>query len=153
LFCQGLPELLFTDNETNTRRLYNYDNGTRHTKDGINEFIVHGARDAVNRDEVGTKAAAHYPLTIGPGETRTIRLRLTDLRIPPAKSDPFNGGFEKVFSERQREADEFYDSVIPAHLSEDAKKVMRQALGGLLWSKQFYYYDLRSWLKGDPAGP
>ena len=153
LFCNGMPELLFTENETNTRRLYNYENGTRYAKDGINDYVVHGVKDAVNPVKSGTKAAAHYPLTLGPGETKTIKLRLTDLEIPPENSDPCNGKFDATFDERKREADEFYDSVTPEHISEDAKAVMRQALGGLLWSKQFYYYDMGSWLKGDPAEP
>ena len=153
LFCNGMPELLFTENETNTRRLYNYENGTRHAKDGINDYVVHGVKDSVNPAKTGTKAAAHYPLTLGPGETKTIKLRLTDLEIPPENSDPCNGKFDATFDERKREADEFYDSVTPEHISEDAKAVMRQALGGLLWSKQFYYYDMGSWLKGDPAEP
>ena len=153
MFCNGMPELLFTENETNTRRLYNYENGTRYAKDGINDYVVHGVKDAVNPVKSGTKAAAHYPLTMGPGETKTIKLRLTDLEIPPENSDPCNGKFDATFDERKREADEFYDSVTPEHISEDAKAVMRQALGGLLWSKQFYYYDMGSWLKGDPAEP
>jgi len=153
LFCNGMPELLFTENETNTRRLYNYENGTRHAKDAINDYVVHGVKDAVNPAKAGTKAAAHYPLTLGPGERKTIKLRLTDLEIPPENSDPCNGKFDATFDERKREADEFYDSVTPEHLSQDAKSVMRQALGGLLWSKQFYYYDMGSWLKGDPAEP
>ncbi len=153
LFCNGAPELLFTQNETNTRLLYNYENGTRHAKDGINDYIVHGIKDAVNPAKTGTKAAAHYPLTIGPGETKTIKLRLTDLEIPPTNSDPCNGKFDAMFDERKREADEFYNEVTPRNISQDAKAVMRQALGGLLWSKQFYYYDMRSWLKGDPAEP
>ena len=130
LFCNGMPELLFTENETNTRRLYNYENGTRHAKDGINDYVVHGAKDAVNPAKSGTKAAAHYPLTLGPGEAKTIKLRLTDLEIPPENSDPSNGKFDATFDERKREADEFYDSVTPPDLSQDAKSVMRQALGG-----------------------
>jgi hypothetical protein len=92
-------------------------------------------------------------MSLGPGETKTIKLRLTDLEIPPTNSDPCNGRFDSTFEERKREADEFYETVTPQHLSQDAKAVMRQALGGLLWSKQFYYYDLGSWLKGDPAEP
>jgi len=153
LFCQGAPDLLFTENETNTRRLYNYQNGTRHAKDGINDYIVHGDIDAVNAARTGTKAAAHYRLKLGSGETRTIKLRLTDLEIPPTNGDPCNGKFDSIFEERQRETDEFFDVVTPEGLSDDAKRVMRQALAGLLWSKQFYYYDMGSWLKGDPAEP
>jgi hypothetical protein len=153
LFCDGLPEVLFTENETNTRRLYDYQNGTTHAKDGINDYIVHGAKDAVNNANTGTKAAAHYPLLLAAGETKTIKLRLTDLQIPPDNQDPFNGGYEKIFKDRRSEADDFYNQITPAHLSDDTRKVMRQALGGLLWSKQFYYYDLGTWLKGDPVGP
>jgi hypothetical protein len=153
LFCQGLPELLFTENETNTRRLYGYENGTSHAKDAINDYLVHRAKDAVSPAHTGTKAAAHYWLLIEPGQTKTLRLRLTDLEVPPSDGDPCNGQFDKIFADRQREADEFYDTIIPGHLSQDAKGVMRKALGGMLWSKQFYYYDLGRWLKGDPAGP
>ena len=153
LFCQGAPELLFTDNETNTQRLYGHENGNRYSKDGINDYIVNGVRSAVNGSKSGTKAAAHYPLTVGAGESRIIRLRLTDLEISPSDGDPCNGQFDKIIAERKREADEFYDSITPQHLSSDSKGVMRKALAGLLWSKQFYYYDMGSWLKGDPAGP
>ena len=153
LFCNGTPELLFTENETNSRRLYGNANGNQFAKDGINDFIVNGDKSAINSTLNGTKAAAHYKLTLAPGETTTIKLRLTDLEIPPANGDPCNGKFESIFKERIEEANEFYSAVIPDHLSDDAKNVMRQALGGLLWSKQYYYYDLGSWLKGDPAGP
>jgi hypothetical protein len=153
LFCNGMPELLFTENETNTRRLYNDQSNSRYAKDGINDFVVNGDKDAVNPAKMGTKAAAHYPLTLGPGETKTIKLRLTDLEIPPTSNDPCNGTFDAMFVERKSEADEFYEAVTPEHLSPDARGVMRQALGGLLWSKQFYYFDMRSWLKGDPTEP
>lgn len=153
LFCQDRPDLLFTENETNNNRLYESENRTPYVKDGINDYIVGGAKAAVNPAHTGTKAAAHYSFNLEAGESQTIRLRLTDLEIPPSSGDPFNGGFEKVFAERQSEADEFYAGVIPADLSDDARNVMRQALGGMLWSKQFYYYDLRHWLEGDPAMP
>ena len=153
LFCQGSPELLFTENETNARRLYGYENGERYKKDAINDYLVDGAADAINPAKTGTKAAAYYPLVIGAGEEKAIKLRLTDLVVPPANGNPFNDRFDEVFGKRQAEADEFYASIIPEHVSPDAKSVMRQALGGLLWSKQFYYYDLGAWLKGDPAGP
>ncbi|MEN3333285.1 MAG: hypothetical protein V7641_2650 [Blastocatellia bacterium] len=153
LFCQGAPELLFTENETNTRRLYNQDNGSQFFKDGINDYVVQGKQDAVNSRLNGTKSAAHYPLSIAPGETQVVKLRLTDLKIPPTNGDPCGSGFDKVFAERQREADEFYATVIPDHVSDDSQRVMRQSLAGLLWSKQFYYYDVRNWLKGDPGSP
>jgi len=153
LYCESLPELLFTENETNSRRLYGSENDSPYVKDGINEYIVHGAKHAVNPEQVGTKAAAHYPLTIGPGESVTVRLRFTKAELSPTGKGPFGADFDRIFSERQREADEFYATVIPGSLSPDARNVMRQSFGGLLWSKQFYHYDVSRWLKGDPAGP
>jgi len=153
LYCDGLPELLFTENETNKRRLYGAENDTPYVKDAINEYIVHGAKDAVNPERVGTKTAAHYPLMIGPGDSGTIRLRLTDAELSPTGKGPFGADFDRIFSERRREADEFYATVIPDDLSQDARNVMRQSFGGLLWSKQFYHYDVARWLRGDPAGP
>jgi hypothetical protein len=149
LLAGGAPRLLFTDNETNARRLWGLDNPSRYVKDGIGEAIVHGRADAVNPDGVGTKAAVHYPLTVGPGEAATVRLRLTD-RPGPA---PFGSEFDEVIATRLGEADEFYATVIPAHLSPDARAVARQAFAGLLWTKQFYHLDLARWLRGDPAMP
>ncbi len=149
LLCAGAPTLLFTENETNARRLWGLENPTPWVKDGIDEAIVQGRAEAVNPTPVGTKMAAHHRLRLGPGEHGTIRLRLTD-RPGPA---PFGPAFDATFAERRREADEFYATVIPAELSEDARNVMRQALAGLLWSKQFYHYDVSRWLRGDPAFP
>jgi hypothetical protein len=151
LSCEGTPELLFTENESNIRRLYGAENSTRYVKDGINNYIVHGVQEAVNPEQRGTKAAAHYPLLVGPGETVTVRLRFND-RAPVSK-DLFGADFERIFSDRQREADEFYAAVTPEGLSADARNVMRQALAGLLWSKQFYAYEVSRWLKGDPSEP
>jgi len=142
LSCDGPAALLFTENETNTERLFGTPNRTPYVKDGIDSYIVHGRREAVNPDQIGTKAAAHYPLTVGAGESRTIRLRLHDAALP----SPFDGGFEAAALARRREADQFYASVIPASLDADAANVMRQALAGMLWSKQFYYYDVDRWL-------
>lgn len=153
LFCDGSPELLFTENDTNTERLYGSPNKSRYVKDGINNYIVEGEHDAVNPQLSGTKAAAHYRLTLAPGETKTLKLRLTDLEIGPAKYDPFGGDFDPIFTERKTEADQFYAGIIPEAISDDARNVMRQAFAGLLWSKQYYYYDVRKWLKGDPAQP
>lgn len=153
LYCEDLPALLFTGNDTNSQRLYEADNGIPYVKDGINEYIVHGAKGAVNPKPVGTKAAAHYPLTLGPGETATVRLRLTDTEVLLTGEEPLSADFHRIFSERQREADEFYASVIPPDLSPDARNVMRQAFAGLLWSKQFYHYVVSQWLTGDPALP
>jgi hypothetical protein len=144
------PELLFTENETNTKRLFFYDNGSPYTKDGINDFIVNGKTVAVNPAQTGTKACAHYQLNIAAGRNATVKMRLTNT-VPT--SDAIGSEFDEVFADRQREADEFYVMVIPSHLSEDAQHVMRQAFAGLLWSKQFYHYVVSEWLEGDPAGP
>jgi hypothetical protein len=150
LHCEGLPELLFTENETNTERLFGVENRGPYVKDGIDDFIVHGEIGAVNPLHSGTKAAAHYQLSINSGETIVARLRLAD-------SD-FNGKnafarFDEIFALRQREADEFYATVIPQTLSTDARNVMRQGFAGMLWSKQFYHYVVKEWLEGDPATP
>jgi hypothetical protein len=153
LFCQGAPELLFTENETNTRRLYGNDSTNRYYKDGIDDYVVNGARDAVSPDNKGTKAAANYKLNLEPGETRVLKLRLSDVEIPPTNGEPCGEEYEEIFRARQSEADQFYETVIPHDVSEDNKNVMRQALAGLLWSKQFYHYDVGKWLNGDPAGP
>src|SRR5713226_4081582 len=152
LYYEGSPELLFTENETNIRRLYGAENPSPYVKDGINDYIVHGVREAVNSQRTGTKAATHYPLVVGPGETVTVRLRFSDHTMP-SPGDPFGAAFDQIFSARQREADEFYATVTPEGLSSDARNVMRQALGGLLWSKQFYSYEVNRWLKGDPSEP
>ncbi|MCI0525479.1 MAG: glucosidase, partial [Acidobacteria bacterium] len=148
LYCEGEPGLLFTENETNARRLYGVENGSHYFKDGINDYIVNGAEEAVNPAQTGTKAAANYRLTLGAGETATVRLRLTDAQSIKPFAD-----FDQIFAQRQSEADEFYAGVIPGDLSDDGKNVMRQAFGGLLWSKQFYHYVINDWLRGDPAEP
>ncbi len=153
LVCEGAPELLFTDNETNTRRLYGAGSDSPFVKDGINDYIVQGVKEAVNPEQAGTKAAAHYGLTIEPGETVTVRLRFTNTEWSPSRGKPFGPDFDQIFSERQREADEFYAPIIPQSISPDARHVMRQAFAGLLWSKQFYHYVVEQWLKGDPALP
>jgi hypothetical protein len=146
LACDGTPELLFTENETNNRRLFNSPNSSPFVKDGINEYVVNGNREAVNPKPEGTKAAANYALEIQPGQTTTIRLRLSNAR------KQFDD-FDEVFSKRVLEADQFFSTVIPAELSDDARMVMRQSLGGLLWSKQFYHYVVEDWLEGDPSTP
>jgi Glycosyl hydrolase family 63 C-terminal domain len=148
LYCDGTPELLFTENDTNTQRLFNFTNGSGYFKDGINEYILHRDQEAVNREGRGTKAAANYKLTLAPGATETIRLRLTDNQRQAAFAD-----FEDIFDARVHEADEFYQTVIPEHLSDDARLVMRQAFAGMLWSKQFYHYVIEQWLDGDPSTP
>jgi hypothetical protein len=143
------PRLLFTENETNYRRLFAYDGGSQYTKDGIGDFIVNGRLEAVNPAENGTKAAAHYEFKIAPGESATVKIRFTD----SVATSGVAGEFDEVFASRQEEADEFYSTVIALSHSADARNVMRQAFAGLLWSKQFYHYIVSDWLQGDPAGP
>jgi len=149
-FCDGAPEMLFTENETNKQRLYGGENDSPYVKDGINEFIVHGNPDAVNPAKIGSKAAAHYRLTLAPGESKTVQLRLTD---QVSLTEPFGQEFGESFHRSLAEADEFYEALAPAGISDDARNVQRQAFAGLLWSKQFYYYDLNRWLRGDLQQP
>jgi len=148
IYCEDPLELLFTENETNTQRIANQPNRTPYVKDGINDYIVHGRAEAVNPQHVGTKAAAHYLIELGVGQSHVFRVRLSD--VP--QRDPFGAGFDAVMTARRRESDEFYASVIPTNLSADAANVMRQALAGMLWSKQFYYYDIGTWLKQRNGG-
>ncbi len=150
LLAEGAPEVLFTENETNFRRLFGVANRAAYVKDGINDYIIHDNTCAVNPSRFGTKAAAHYQLTLAPGASATLRLRLTDQ--PPA-SGTFGEAFDALFAQRKAEADEFYAAVTPGTLSPDARGVLRQALGGMLWSKQYYQYDVRVWLEGDSGYP
>jgi hypothetical protein len=150
LICEGAPELLFTENETNFERLFAWANRTPYVKDGIDRYIVHGAHDAVNPAATGTKAAAHYPAQIPGGGNTVLRLRLTD---QPPKLGLFDRDFDAVFATRIAEADEFYGKREGKGTSKDAINIQRQAFAGLFWSKQYYHYDVRVWLEGDPAGP
>jgi hypothetical protein len=147
-YCDGIAPLLFTENETNNQRLFGATNATPYVKDGINDYIVHGQQDAVNPHSSGTKVAPHYKLTVAAGETKVIRLRLTN-QSPSQLSDPFSSGFEQAFVARLQEADEFYARVIPPSVQADADRanVMRQALAGMMWTKQYFYYDLDQWLR------
>ncbi len=149
LAVQGAAELLFTENESNAEWLWGVPNATRYVKDGINDAVVGGAREQVNPEQVGTKAAAHYALDIAPGATETILLRLSKRRQQAA---PFDEA-AALFAQRQAEADEFYQGFGAERMSEDERRVQRQAFAGLLWSKQFYHFDVHQWLDGDPAGP
>jgi hypothetical protein len=151
LYLDGNPPLLFTQNETNGRRLYGVDEGGPF-KDAFDDAVVRGDRTALSRVPKGTKAAGHYQATLGPGEALVVRARLTD-RSPNALDRPFDTAFDQVFDTRISEADEFYAQVIPDDLDADAQSVMRQAIGGLLWSKQFYHYVVRDWLDGDQLKP
>jgi Glycosyl hydrolase family 63 C-terminal domain len=159
LYCEGQVPLLFTENETNNERIFGTPNRTTFVKDGINNSVVHGQKAAVNPENTGTKASADYEVSVKPGETRVIRLRLTDV-APQAlgkayadKGNPFGTGFDDVFRKRLKEADEFYASITPPSVTEDAALVMRQALAGMLWTKQYYYFDADKWLDEHGADP
>ncbi|MGN6492595.1 MAG: MGH1-like glycoside hydrolase domain-containing protein [Agriterribacter sp.] len=141
------PELLFCDNETNTERLNQFKNSNRFYKDGINDYIIAGA-PSINKDLTGTKAALNYDISIPPGQSHTIRLRLGKT----SPEDPFIN-FDSLFDQRIEESDEFYAGIQKQTLNEDERNIQRQAFAGMLWSKQFYYYDVTEWLKGDPAQP
>ncbi|MBE7463908.1 MAG: glucosidase [Planctomycetes bacterium] len=147
LFCDGKPELLFCENESNAKRLWGSENGTPYPKDGINDHVVRG-EPTVNPERTGTKAAARYKLEIGAGQSKQIRLRLRHGHL----DKPFQQ-FDELWDKRVKEADEFYETVQPRQLTEDERRVQRQAFGGLLWSKQWFHYDVDQWLAGDPAGP
>ncbi|MBW4614072.1 MAG: glucosidase [Desmonostoc vinosum HA7617-LM4] len=150
LYCQDATEILFTENETNYQRLFDSPNTSIYVKDGINDYIVQGLKEAVNPDKIGTKAAANYILTVGAGETKIIKLRLSDA---PNLIEPLGKDFDVIFLKRQQEADEFYQRITPYPLSKDMQNVQRQAFAGMLWSKQFYHYILEDWLKGDRHTP
>jgi len=153
LYCEGSPALLFTENETNAQRLWGQPNASPYVKDGIHEFVVHGRTDAVNPAGRGTKVSAHVPLSVGPGEMRTVRLRLTR-SVPAQTPAPFQD-FDQVLAQRKGEADRFYHAITPPAVKADPDRarVMRQALAGMLWSKQYFHYDLSTWLKEHRVGP
>jgi Mannosylglycerate hydrolase MGH1-like glycoside hydrolase domain len=158
LYCDRSPDLLFTENETNNERLFHSPNVTPYVKDGINNYVVHGQRDSVNPEQKGTKASAHYALTVEPGKSQVVRLRLTDSWALPINEykTPFAGAFstfDSIMELRRKEADEFYAATIPSSLSADEANVMRQAVAGMLWTKQFYYYDVDKWLEEHGADP
>jgi hypothetical protein len=152
LFCENAEALLFTENDTNTRRIPG-GNGTsgRFVKDGINDFVVSGREDAVNPARVGTKAAAHYRIELAPGETKVLRLRLSDRDL--SGGDPFGRPFDAIFDARKSEADEFYRWITPPAIDAGGAHVFRQALAGMLWSKQYYNYDLERWLRERGSSP
>ncbi len=151
LYCESDPELLFTENESNHSRLFSAENAASFVKDGINDYLIHKALNGVNPESSGTKAAAHYSAVLQPGASFTARLRFSNLS--PMSSETLDGKFDQLVAHRRDEAEEFYRSVIPQNTSPDRRNIMRQALAGLLWSKQFYHYDVDRWLKGDPCGP
>jgi hypothetical protein len=157
--AEGAATFLFTENDSNNERLFQSPNASLYVKDGIDEHIVHGRQETVNPKKTGTKAAAHYPLTIAAGSSEVLRLRLNDV-TPAAEGSskkgsrgPFATEFATVMDARRREADEFYGTIIPASLDEDQARVMRQALAGMLWTKQFFHYDVDKWLEERGADP
>ena len=151
-YAEGKPNWLFCENETNNARFYDQDDGPRYPKDGINDHLLHGA-DTVNPSGVGTKAAAHYALTVAAGASATVRLRLAYSGTDAAGiAKPF-AGFDAVVAQRKAEADAFYANIQPAQATPDEKLVQRQAFAGMLWSKQYYYYDVSRWLAGDANSP
>ena len=164
LSCEGEAPLLFTENETNHERLFGQSNESPCVKDGINDYVVHGRQEAVKPGKQGTKVAAHYRVPVGAGQTLTVRLRLSNTTMtatppkPPLskggiQNEPFDKSFDEIFADRLREADEFYQSVTPPSVSKDAANVMRQALAGMLWSKQFYFFDGDNWLDEHHSNP
>jgi hypothetical protein len=150
-YCEGDVPLLFTENETNNERIFATPNTSPWVKDGINNYVVQGKQNAINPEHNGTKAAAQYRANVGPGQTVTIRLRLSDL-APAVVGDAFEN-FNETMQVRQHEADEFYRGITPKRVSEDEALVMRQALAGMLWSKQYFGFEVDKWLEEHGADP
>ncbi len=146
--CDGAPELLFTENETNASRLWGQPNASPYVKDAFHEYVISGKRAAVNPSRVGTKAAAHYVLEVPAGQSKVVRLRLS----PKPAASAF-ATFDQLFAARLADADEFYERITPKTLSEDERRVHRQALAGMLWSKQYYFFDLDRWLTEHNSHP
>jgi hypothetical protein len=145
---QTMDPLLFTENDTNTQRLFGVPNAIPYVKDGIHEAVVHGRMDQVNPQHTGSKVAAHFQGVVAPGESFTVRVRFSDI----SHSRPF-AEFNQTFQQRIQEADEYYAALHRAGLSDEERLIQRQALAGLLWSKQFYHFNVELWLQGDPAQP
>jgi hypothetical protein len=152
LACEGKPELLFTNNESNNQLLFGTANKSPYVKDGINNYLIKGKREAINPAKTGTRAAAHYHLIIPGGESAEIRLRFFASGDKQIK-DPFGNKFDTLFETRIREADEFYQSLILLPANKDEENLMRQALAGMLWTKQYYYFDAHQWLLEHRANP
>jgi hypothetical protein len=177
LLAAGQPQLLFTENETNNALLFGGRNRSPYVKDAFHEYLVRGNKAAVSPGQMGTKVGTNYRVELGPGQSTTLKLRITDIEPlggmdtdsskvgtitspghaerpegVPGTND-FGPGFDALFATRQKEADEFYASRVSKELSDDARAVMRQSFAGMLWSKQYYHFDVRTWIEGDPAGP
>jgi hypothetical protein len=152
LYCEADVPLLFTENESNSERVFNTPNDSPYVKDGINDHIVLGKKGVINPELTGTKASAHYKVTIEARSTATIWLRLCD-QPPALMSKPFGNQFAEIISTRRREADEYYRAITPDWASEEAARIMRQALAGMLWSKQYFSLDVDKWLEEHGADP
>jgi mannosylglycerate hydrolase MGH1-like protein len=152
LYMEKPAELLFTENDTNTQRLYGTANAQPYVKDAFHTYLIDGRRDAVNPAQTGTKAAAHYVLDLAPGASQTIRMRLCDRDLGSADA-AFGDAFSALLAQREAEADVFYAGVTPFALAQERRHVQRQAFAGLLWTKQYYQYIVRDWLSGDPLQP
>jgi hypothetical protein len=150
LYFEGKKPILFTENETNVHRIHGWLNQSPFVKDAINDYLVDGKDPGFAQKQDGTKAAVHYRLDIKPGQSAVMRLRLSD--VPPAKSDPF-AKFDQTFDARRKEADEFYRSITPPAVDEDSKAILRQALSGMLWGKQYYLFDVQKWLRDHKVNP
>jgi hypothetical protein len=144
LYCDGAATLLFTENETNTQRIFGAPNRSPYVKDSLNDYVVHNRKDAVNPEQRGTKVAAYYRVIVEPGGSQAVRLRLS--KAAPGEKRPL-GDFDDIMNLRHKEADEFYDTVIPRSFTADQANIMRQALAGMMWTKQFYHYDVDKWLE------
>ena len=153
LYTYGEDELLFCENETNSERLYRTPNSNPWCKDGINDYMVHGAQNAVNRADFGTKMAARYSFTLGAGESKSVYLRLSQKPLSFDCAPDGRSAQDDTFNKRKAEADEFYQNVNPYPVSEDLREIQRQAFAGLLWTKQSYHFVVSEWLKGDPLQP
>ncbi|HEY7113451.1 MAG TPA: glucosidase [Thermoanaerobaculia bacterium] len=151
LYAEPGGDLLFTENDTNTEKVFGVPNASPYVKDAFHEFVIHGRTAAVNPGRSGTKAAVRYRVSLPADGSARIRLRLTDGAW--TSGDPLSEDFDRIFEERRTEAEEYYTAVIPPSLSPDERRVMRQAFAGMIWSKQFYKYDVRRWLMGDPGQP
>ena len=149
LYCDGAPELLFTENESNSERLWGQPNASPWVKDAFHQYVITGNDGAINPAKAGTKAAAHYTLNVAAGGSAVVRLRLS--ATPPA--EPFGADFDPTVAARLADADEFYGRITPASLNRDERRVHRQALAGMLWSKQYYLFDVDTWLKEHEAHP
>ncbi len=150
LYCEGTPELLFTENETNSQKVFNFDDGAKYVKDSINDYVVNGQKETVNPNKIGTKFSPHYQLTLAGGETKTIKLRLSN---QSNLTEPLGQEFDATLQTRITEADEFYQQINKTSLNEDLVNVQRQAFAGMLWSKQYYNFGIERWLEGDPTQP